>query len=100
METAIDENNYENYVPSFLKNSIASEIDKVTHNWEKSAVGRGCCIAANTRKYTADPEEGCRNNSSIIEMEIVNLILHYINLKINACFDALDHIKVILCSHN
>ena len=57
METAIDENNYENYVPSFLKNSIASEIDKVTHNWEKSAVGRGCSIAANTRKHTADQKK-------------------------------------------
>ena len=100
METAIDENNYENYVSSVLKNSIASEIDKVTHNSEKSAVGRGCSIAANTRKHTTDPEEGRRNNSSIIEMEIVNLILHYINLKISACLDALDHIKAILCSHN
>ena len=39
----------------------------------------------------------CRNNTSIIEiwkqfitMEIINLILHYTNLKINAFLDTLD----------
>ena len=33
-ETTIDENNYENYVPSISKNSTESEIDKVPYKWE------------------------------------------------------------------
>ena len=116
LETAIDENNYENYVRSILKNSIESEIDKVPYKWdkvpykikyrtvdkvpykwEKSAVSRGCPNVANTSKRSARSEKGCRNNTSIIEIwkqfitiEIVNLILHYTNLKINAFLDTLD----------
>ena len=65
--------------------------------WEKSAVSRGCPNAADASKRAALPEKGCRNNASIIEiwkqfitMEIVSLILHHINLKINAFLDTLD----------
>ena len=100
LETAIDENNYENYVRSIPKNSIESEIDKVPYKWEKSAVSRECPNVANTSKRSARSEKGCRNNTSIIEiwkqfitMEIVNLILHYTNLKINAFLDTLDQEK-------
>ena len=62
LETTIDENNYENYVPSISKNSTESEIDKVPYKWEKSAVSRGCPNAANTSKRAALLEKGCRNN--------------------------------------
>ena len=96
-QTAIDENDYENYVPSIPKNSIESEIDKISYKWEKSTVSRGCPNPANTSKRTVHPEKGCRNNTSTIEiwklfiiMEVVNLILHYTNLKINAFLDILD----------
>ena len=63
----------------------------------KSTVIRGCPNAANTSKLATRPEIGCRNDTSIIPrwkqfitMEIVNLILHYTNLKINAFIDTLD----------
>ena len=49
LETAIDENNYENYVQSIPKNSTESEIDKGLCKWKKSAVVRGFPNTANTR---------------------------------------------------
>ena len=97
LEIVTDKNNHENYAPFILKNSIESEKDKVPYKWEKSTVSRGCPNAANTSKHAARPEKSCRNNTSITEiwkqfitMEIVNLILHYTNLKINAFLNALD----------
>ena len=88
LETAIDKNNYENYAPSIPKKSIKSKIDKVLFKQGKSTVSRECSNAANTSKRAARPDDGCKNNTSIIEtwkqfitMENVNLILHYTNLK-------------------
>ena len=86
LETAwrqfIDENDYENYVPSILKNSTESEIDKELYQLEKSTVSRRCLNVANTSKRAAHPDKGCQNNTSIIEiwkqfvtMEIIDLIL-------------------------
>ena len=86
LETAwrqfIDENDYENYVPSILKNSTESEINKELYQLEKSTVSRGCLDVANTSKRAAHPEKSCQNNTSIIEiwkqfvtMEIIDLIL-------------------------
>ena len=58
-----------------------------------SVVSRGCPNAANTSKHSPRSEYF----ASIIEIwkqfittEIVNLILHYTNLKINAFLDTLD----------
>ena len=108
LETAIDENNYDNYIPSIPKNSTESKIATAPYSWEKSAVSSGCPNAANARKRAVHPEKGCGNNTSIIEiwkqfiaMEIVNLIPHYTNLKI---LSVLRYIrsgkKAILCTHN
>ena len=89
METAIDENNYDNYIPSIPKYSTESEIDEAPYRWEKSAVSSGCPNAAIARRRAVRSGKGCRSNTSIIEiwkqfitMEIVNLTLHYTNLKI------------------
>ena len=57
LETAIDENNYYNYVQSIPKNSTESEIDKGLYKWEKSAVIRGFPNTANTSKCLARPEK-------------------------------------------
>ena len=88
LKTAIGENNYENYAPSIPKKSIKSKIDKVLFKQGKSTVSRECSNAANTSKRAARPDDGCKNDTSIIEtwkqfitMENVNLIFHYTNLK-------------------
>ena len=63
---------------------------------KKSVVSSGCLNAVNARKRAAGPEKSCRNNASITEVwkqaittKIVNLILHYINPKINVFLDVL-----------
>ena len=58
LETAIDQNNYENCVPSIPKYSIESEIDGVPYKWEKSAVSSGCPNAAIASKRAARSEKG------------------------------------------
>ena len=81
LETAIDENNYENYVQSIPKNSSESEIDKGLYKWKKSAVIRGFPNTANTRKCLARPEKSygdhCFDTS-------------HTNSKINVFLDTLD----------
>ena len=70
LKTAIDENNYENCVPSISKNNTENEIDKAPHKWEKPAVSRGCTNAANTSKRASHPEKSCRNNTSSTESSL------------------------------
>ena len=66
LETAIDEDDYDFYVPSIPK--IVLKVKYIQYKWEKSAVSRGCSNAANTSKRAARPEKGCENNTSIIEI--------------------------------
>ena len=54
-------------------------------------------LCSKYKQTCSSSRNGCRNNNSIneiwkhfITMEIVNLILHFTNLKINAFLDALD----------
>ena len=58
LETAIDQNNHENCLPSIPKNSTESEIDEVPYRWEKSVVSSGCPNAAIASKRAARPEKG------------------------------------------
>ena len=66
METAFDQSNNENCVPSIPKNSTESEIDEVPYSWEKSVVSSGCPNAAIASKRAVHPKKGCGNNTSII----------------------------------
>ena len=56
LETAIDKNNYESYVPSIPKSSVESEKHKAPYKQGKSADSRGCPNATNTSKHETYPK--------------------------------------------